>query len=279
MCDFEYRLLKHNLNLDYQKNFNYEIQTDRTLNFIMNNFVKNNQQNFKNKIFVIEYQDNIFGILTYYILKNIQGVYPFNLKICGKIKQTKELIYNKKDIIKKWRIKNKKNIIFINCFNPLYYVKFSKEDFNNLSNSISIIDKFTPEQFSILCKFFYLDREKYRHIIEPVWHEMQDTIFNFYKNNYKKDFLLAATPKIKIWNLEANNEDFSLYDEILRNENETINLYICPKEKEDFLISNLSPYVNSRNTPIKDYNLNLSNKEIEALKKEMEEYYAKNFCS
>jgi len=279
MSNFEHRLLKHNLNLDYDKNINYEFQTDRTLNSIMNNFIEKNKENFQNKIFILEYQDNIFGILTYYILKNIQGVYPFKLKVCGKIKKTKKLFYNKKDIIKKWRIKHKKNLIFINCFNPLYYVKFSKEDFNDLSNSISIINKFTPEQFSFLIKFFNLNKEKYRDILEPVLYGIEDEIFSFYKKNYKEKYLFAAKPSIKIWHLKGTEEDFSLYDEILKTEDKTINLYACPKENEDFLICNLNSYINSRNSIIKRYNLNLSEEEIIKLLKEKEEYYAKNFYS
>lgn len=279
MKDFERRLLKHNLNLDYEQNINYETQTDRTLNLIMNTFVKNNKDYFDKNIFVLEYKDNVFGILTYYILKNIQGVYHFNLKVCGKIKKTKKLFYNKKDIIKKWRIKHKKNVTFINCFNPLYYVKFPNEVFNDLSNSISIIDKFTPEQFSILCKFFNLNKEKYREIVEPIWYTTEDELYNFYKNNHKEKYLSAAKPAIKVWYLKGTEEDFKVYDEILKTENKTINLYICPEENEEFVINNLNPFINARNAIIKGYNLNLLEIKIVRLLEEKEEYYVKNIYS
>ena len=106
--NFKQRMILHNLNLDYNTHMvNYEKQTDRTLNMIMNKFVEKYRDIFNTYNFILEYQDNIFGVLTYYILKNIQGVYPFNLRVYGKIKKTKHLFYNKKDIITKWRAKHK----------------------------------------------------------------------------------------------------------------------------------------------------------------------------
>ena len=88
---FEQRLIVYNMNLDYQKEFNYEEQTNRTLNTIMNNFVHNYKNMFNTHTFILEYQDDVFGIITYNILKNIQGIYNFDLKVFGKVKKTKNL--------------------------------------------------------------------------------------------------------------------------------------------------------------------------------------------
>lgn len=284
--NYEYRLIKHILNLDYDKNYDYEKQTNITLNRIMNNFVKNHIDYFENSIFIIDYTDDIYGFLTYSILKNIQGVYPFNLKIIGKVKRTKKLFYNKKDII---RVKRKfnKNVIFINCFNPLYYVDFPAKKFNNLSNSISLIESFTPEQLYFLCEFFALNKEKYRKILSPILSKITPNLINFYQEKGNiKDYKEQSfnLPKIKLWKLKGTDEDFPIYDEILKTENDFINIYECPKDNEkiQFIKINLNYFINARNAALDRYNLvtNEYSEEIyKKLTKEREEYYAKNFYS
>ena len=286
--NFKQRMILHNLNLDYNTHMiSYEKQTDRTLNMIMNKFVEKYKDVFDTHNFILEYQDNIFGILTYYILKNIQGVYPFNLKVYGKIKKTKHLFYNKKDIITKWRAKHRKNTIFINCFNPLYYVDFSEKDFNDLSKSISIIDKFTPEQLNHLCCFFNLWNKDNKELLNPLNGMIISTIneiFNKISNGnalpkvfYNK--YCNPIPDIIIYKLNGDESDFPEYDRILKEEKNYIVVYECPKEKEQFIIDNLNFFINSRNAAIKGYNLNISEEKINRLKEQREEYIGENIYS
>lgn len=274
---FEQRLIAYNMNLDYQKEFNYEEQTNRTLNTIMNNFVHNYKNMFNTHTFILEYQDDVFGIITYNILKNIQGIYNFDLKVFGKVKKTKNLFYNNKDIITKRKLKQFDNIIKINCFNPLYYVDFSGKDFNDLSNSISLIDRFTPQQLEYLCKFFNLNDIKNKEILQPLLkmdfftlNTLYVNFNNFTDSKVLKEKYTMNIPKFQVYNLTGTEEDFSIFDLILKQEKESIYFYYCPEDKEQFVINNLNYFINSRNAAIKGYNLNIPKDELKKLKNEWE---------
>lgn len=274
---FEQRLIAYNMNLDYQKEFNYEEQTNRTLNTIMNNFVHNYKNMFNTHTFILEYQDDVFGIITYNILKNIQGIYNFDLKVFGKVKKTKNLFYNNKDIITKRKLKQFDNIIKINCFNPLYYVDFSGKDFNDLSNSISLINRFTPQQLEYLCKFFNLNDIKNKEILQPLLkmdfftlNTLYVNFNNFTDSKVLKEKYTMNIPKFQVYNLTGTEEDFSIFDLILKQEKESIYFYYCPEDKEQFVINNLNYFINSRNAAIKGYNLNIPKDELKKLKNEWE---------
>ena len=274
---FEQRLIAYNMNLDYQKEFNYEEQTNRTLNTIVNNFVHNYKNMFNTHTFILEYQDDVFGIITYNILKNIQGIYNFDLKVFGKVKKTKNLFYNNKDIITKRKLKQFDNIIKINCFNPLYYVDFSGKDFNDLSNSISLIDRFTPQQLEYLCKFFNLNDIKNKEILQPLLkmdfftlNTLYVNFNNFTDSKALKEKYTMNIPKFQVYNLTGTEEDFSIFDLILKQEKESIYFYYCPEDKEQFVINNLNYFINSRNAAIKGYNLNIPKDELKKLKNEWE---------
>lgn len=274
---FEQRLIVYNMNLDYQKEFNYEEQTNRTLNTIMNNFVHNYKNMFNTHTFILEYQDDVFGIITYNILKNIQGIYNFDLKVFGKVKKTKNLFYNNKDIITKRKLKQFDNIIKINCFNPLYYVDFSIKDFNDLSNSISLIDRFTPQQLKYLCKFFNLNDIKNKEILQPLLkmnfftlNTLYVNFNNFTNSKVLKEKYTINIPKFRVYNLTGTEEDFPIFDLMLKQEKESIYFYYCPEDKEQFVINNLNHFINSRNAAIKGYNLNIPKDELEKLKNEWE---------
>lgn len=145
--------------LDYFDNTkftNYENQTNYTLCCIMNNFIAKYKKDFNNKIFILEYNDDIYSTIAYRILKNLQGVFNFNLKVKGSCKIYEKEI-NKKDKISIIdRIVNrKKNRIFISCYNPIYDVISSNAThIKTNSEKFFIINRFTKEQFKIMCKFF-----------------------------------------------------------------------------------------------------------------------------
>ena len=146
------RLLFHNLNLDYPKGFDYEAQTNYTLNKVMNEFISEFINSFEDTTFVVNYTDDTFGLITYNILLTIQSCYDIEFYLYGKNKKTKNYI-NKKYVIKKRKLKHLNNIIYIECFNPLYYVAKHKKYFNDLS-IVSLISKFTPRQFMIMSRFY-----------------------------------------------------------------------------------------------------------------------------
>lgn len=149
-------------NLDYfdeTKFSNYENQTNYTISVIMNDFITKYRHNFKNKYFIIELQDNIYSIIAYRILKNLQGVFSFKLKFIGNYKHFADYV-NKKDKLSLWDkiIKKKSNRIFISCYNPIYKVEKTKlVSKKNLNIDFYVIDKFTKEQFKIISKFFNIE--------------------------------------------------------------------------------------------------------------------------
>ena len=285
--------LIHNLNLDYKKsdNIDYEKQTDITLNRIMNNFVDKNKDKFKDTAYILEYNDDFISLISYYILKNIQGIYPFKLYLYGETKKTKKLINNKKDILfskrKLKRIKRKeKNIEYLGSFNPIYYVEKVCRSSNNLEfiltsenykrigydnireylNDSSIVKTFTLEQFKILFKFFNIDsyfssgvlntkRMIYNSFCKTLDCSKIKTILD--EKNYNR---LNKEREIVTFKLNGNENDFKIYDEILTaDKNNKICQYECDrtKEKDEFIMNNLNYYINSRNAYRPEYNVNI----------------------
>lgn len=269
----EQRIVYHNYNLDYQKFDNYENQTSWTLNLIMNDFVKLFKDKFKTHTFIVNYTDDIFGILTYHILKNIQGVYNFNFKLYGRNKKTIGYIPRKFFISLKDKIKTK-NIVDINCFNSTLYVKNNRFVFNKKVKGYSPLKSFTPEQLIHLCKFYSLfKKENHRILVDLSGVNLLNDFCNRkgIKSNTIKLNKKYFIPKIKIYELNGDETDFPLYDKILKEEENYIYFYYCPEDKIDFLKVNLNTYIKGRNAAISKWNLNISRKYIESIKIDLAE--------
>ena len=63
---------------------------------------------------------------------------------------------------------------------------------------------------------------------------------------------------IKVYNLSGTEEDFQIFDKILSEEDNYLCFYMCPSDREEFIMENLNPYINSRNAAIRGYNLNIA---------------------
>lgn len=256
-------LFYHGLNLDCPKQNNYVNQTNTTVSEIMNDFIIKYKNDFKNKNFILFYNDDIYSLIAYQMLKNIQGIFPFTLKIYGKRKKTKKFI-SKKDFLTFFSKKsNIKNAIYISCFNPIYKVKNSNISFKELSNNncYSIINKFTPKQFRILSFFYNIDNaELLRELTMPeildfdvlVTHGIAN--FNLEKEEQKylkyHDFyneIINKITEIDLIKFEGNKNDFTIFDKILKNCETKMCYYFYNEEKYQFLIENLNPYINSVN--------------------------------
>lgn len=267
------RLILHNLNMDYKKdNLSYENQTNATLNSIMNSFIDKFKKYFNSCVFILEYTDDILGVITYNILKNIQGIYPFKLQVKGKYKKTKRFI-NKKDF--HFSIKTYfKNKIYINCFNPISYVINKSEYFNDFSNSYSLIEKFTPEQLYIISNFFVINDKKLinKNILElySLYRicNRKSNVINSQSDIYQK--YCHSFPDIKIYNLKGNDDDFKIFDEILNIEKDNLIFYNCPESAIDIVKTNINYYINSRNAVTDNFNINIDENEINQLKRERE---------
>lgn len=252
--------IRHNLNLDYQIALDYEEQTAVTLNKIMNNFVHQFKKYFSTHTFILHYNDDIFSLISYYILKNIQGVYHFDLKIFGSIKNTKKYIYKKKDKIGNFKKKRLKKVINLSSFHPIYYVKNLKDFSNKMDMSYSPINRFTIEQLQIICKFFDIEDTNIKR-------DLLDSTASIFKNNYNLISAISCQDVIKEKygtlipykeiKLNGDESDFILFDEILNEEENYIYKYRIPSEadKVNFIKVNLNHYINARNAVSPPYNI------------------------
>lgn len=240
------------MNLDYNRHIiSYEDQTNKTINKIMNNFINKYKNDFDKKQFILLYNDDIFSLIAYYILKNIQGLYNFNLKIKGKRQNTKKHI-NRKLFVNKF--KRYKDVIYISCDNPLYKVKNKGVSFNKLkyNDSYKIIDRFTPDQFVIISKFYSInDLELLSEFSKDYFIEFQRAIIDIDFTKYF-DYFDTKEKILFLVKLEGNENDFKIFDKIINIDKPIIFCY--NKEKYNFLNENLNPFIRNSNIIRQDIN-------------------------
>ena len=97
-------ILRYRLNMDYKiEDLSLEKQTNFLINDIINDLYKKIDNS---KIIVYEYNDDLISLIGYNILKAVQAIKPFELKICGKKpKKTKKKIKAKESFISQRKIK------------------------------------------------------------------------------------------------------------------------------------------------------------------------------
>lgn len=253
------KLIFNALNLDYPRaNQNYINQTNTTISTIMNDFIKQYYNNFKDTYFILLYNDDIYSLIAYQILKNIQGIYPFKLKILGKRKNTK-IETNKKDFLNYFQLNKikKENIIYISCFNPIYKVKNSILPFKELRNNCyNIIEKFTPIQFKIMTNFYAIKNNKLLSEFNNGFFE-QFCDFSNSKGFFQKCTLIFTNPyfdniikdikTLDLIQLQGNEEDFLIFDQIVKTSNNHICFYYYDINNKEFLMNNLNSYINPAN--------------------------------
>lgn len=262
----QYKLFK-DMNMYYfTQNDCKSEQLNFIYNKIINDFIRKYSIFFKTHLFILEYTDDVFGLISYNMLQMINQVYSFNFKIIfnKKIKNTKKYI-NKKDILKN-KNKIKKDYISISTFNPLYYVADSIKSYNFLNSENSLIKSLAPEQLKdIATNFFNIKDEKLLNIFYEIPAYSFHRICNresLSKQGIKKlynqvGFLYEnKVPKIKVYYLTGTEADFSLFDDIVKN-TENLIFYNIPEEKYDFIYTNLYLYVPNYNIPILNYNVNI----------------------
>lgn len=149
----ERKMLYHSLNLDFPQHLELKTQTNNLINFIMNDFLIYNEKYFKDNYIIYEYQDDIYSIVGYYILKHIQSLVPFNLIIYGK-KFFNHYKFKEQFINEKKLEKLKDKMIFISAYNPIYKVLKNKKVFKKFDRQYNIVEHFTPEEI-IMSAIFY----------------------------------------------------------------------------------------------------------------------------
>ena len=90
-------IIRYRLNMDYKiEDLSLEKQTNFLINDIINDLYKKIDNS---KIIVYEYNDDLISLIGYNILKAVQAIKPFELKICGKKpKKTKKKIKAKESL-------------------------------------------------------------------------------------------------------------------------------------------------------------------------------------
>lgn len=212
---FYNRCYRNELNLDFQYQENYENQTNNQISIIMNKLF-NILSAKKIKSVIFESRNDIYSIIGYRILKNLQGCYNFDIKVIGKSK--------KLNILKEEEFKRKdKNLFYISSFNPIYNVmndnKYSNKLIKqkNFKPDFYIVNNFTPQQIEILCNFYKI---KYENKYE------NNSKFNtFYQycgdiNNRLKDEYISNISNLKetvILEFCGGNEDTENIIKMLHN--------------------------------------------------------------
>lgn len=150
-------ITRYELNMDYKIiGMSIEDQTNYLIQSIINDLYEKIDTS---KIIVYIYNDDLISLIGYNILKTIQMIKPFKLRIFGKIKKTKKMIKAKEKFISKRKINKilSKNFI-ISSFNPIYKVK----NLNHISKKIfclynyQLMDKFTPEELKMAQEFYHI---------------------------------------------------------------------------------------------------------------------------
>ena len=153
------KLMYHSLNLDFPQHLELENQTNNLINFIMNDFLVKNEEDLKNKYVIYEYQDDIYSLVGYYILKHIQAIFPFNLLIYGK-KFFNKYKFKEKFIGERTLRKLTDKFIYVSAYNPIYKVFDNKKIFKKFDKQYNIIKNFTPEEIKMTSLFYKIELNK-----------------------------------------------------------------------------------------------------------------------
>lgn len=195
--------------IDFTRQYYYnitksdEFQTNIYLQNQMNilvNLIKNNS-NIQN--IILEYRDDLISYINYNIIKNclqFLGL-KYTILFFGKIKKTKDYIYNYKNIkkINCFQLKKyKDNSIFISGFNPIYKVNNSNKILSKFKLSYSPIKSMSSEEIKYALDFYSLKKDKY---LEDCGKLYSSKLFKEYEKEYKIE-------KISNFNLE------DIYDNI-----------------------------------------------------------------
>lgn len=153
-------ILRYRLNMDYKiEDLSLEKQTNFLINDIINDLYKKIDNS---KIIVYEYNDDLISLIGYNILKAVQAIKPFELKICGKKpKKTKKKIKIKENFISQRKVKKlikSSKSFLISSFSPIYKVGNISHISNNFSfyYDYELMNRFTPDEISMSQKFYHI---------------------------------------------------------------------------------------------------------------------------
>lgn len=259
--------------------------TDSSIVKAIHTFInKYNTETKLNYTIIIKYDNDIFSYLSYLIIKNAGSAMGKNLdiRICGNLnKEEKELFKNVKLIGLK-RAKNLKKAILITGFHPICNVEADGYYSKNFIEIYHPLEYFTPKQLFITQKFYCKEDSCLYNVKLGIGNEKEIYWDNYFSYpigntdnpifNYQHLICLKEKIPVVIFKLSGTEKDFPLYDFILKSSKEgNIHLYYIDGDK-DFVINNLSRYLDYRNT-IQNFNT-LTKTEYEYL---IDQYFIYNY--
>lgn len=194
-----------NSNLNFKPDsINLESYTNYLINKQMNLLVKQIKEN-KNKIFVLNYKDDLLSLICYRIIKNVQAIESFDFYICGKTIKTRKSLNSKEKKISSFKLKRKieqNEAIIISPFNPIYQVFGLTKTFKNFYySSFKPLEHFTIQELEQAQIFYHLgyykkDKIQFNSDLTIVkdysnFCLQNDNIFDFFSKNYYNNIVLV----------------------------------------------------------------------------------------
>ena len=246
--------------------------------------------------FIVNYDNDIYSLLAFALIKNCISVVKGNIDIryMGTLKTEIEKEYFKgiKPIGFKKASKMKKAVL-ITGFNPICNVKHQEYLSKHFIDIFNPLEHYTPENIRIN-QNFYFDKDKFSDFY------FTDTGFETQRQLYWKEYFSYPITEVKeeyhfnpdkfyeenidesipvvVFSLLGTEEDFDLYDFILKSSKEgNIHLYIVNGDegKIDFVKTNLNPYIDPRNM-LQDINLLTNEDYLNFVEKYSGKYYYYN---
>lgn len=275
------RVINH-FNLDGPYTEDEQKNTDMAVVKAIHSFIQNYDSEIKqNYTFIIKYDNDIFSLLAYRIIKNSSTIIGRDLDIryyCENLTPEEKEYFKGIKPIGLRKAKKLKKAVLITGFNSIcnvngdgYFSKF----FIDIHRPI---EHFTPKNLRIL-QSFYFDKDKDKKIFienlglrtqeEQNWEQYFSYPITNTNNNDTADYeseiftrkhldILYNNVPIVLFILSGTEEDFPIYDFILKSSKEgNIHCYYVQGNKQeniDFVKTNLSPYLDFRNQ-INDINL------------------------
>lgn len=268
--------------------------TDLAISKIMSKFLTEYTIKIRQRYtFILDYRNDIFSLLAYSIIKNCISVSHLDIDIryLGDLKTDIEKKYFRdiKPIGIKKATKMKKAIL-ITGFNPIcnvvnfgYFSKHFIDIFNPLEsftpNNLKMIQDYyySNEDF----KDFYINNLGKRTEEESYWNKFfsypvaavsKENNFNLEKFYYEK---INEDVPVVVFSLLGTEEDFELYDFILKSSKEgNIHLYIV-NGNLNFVKTNLNFYIDSKNM-VQDSNILTNDEYLDFIEKYSGKYYYYN---
>lgn len=190
-------------------NLGLEIQTNQYIQNRMNILVSYLKNHKNIKYIILDYKDDMLSYINYSIVSNYFQFLNNNYKLLffGKIKKTKDYIYNYKQykILNKFNYKKYiNNSLYISGFNPMYKVNDTLKISNKFPLKLNLINLMSSDEIICSLDFFQVKNNNY----SKDSYEFQSSVpFKLYTSK-----CLNTTYKIpELIDLEDNNIKYNIF--------------------------------------------------------------------